>query len=166
MKLTMATNIYLSLGGNLGNTLEIFKNVYPILEKKIGPILQFSSIYQTKAWGNTNQADFLNQVLELMTELTPQELIAELLAIESELGRVRKQQWEARIIDLDILFYGDQIVQESNLQIPHPFLPQRKFVLIPLAEIASAFIHPALKKNMSTLESECPDSSEVTKLSL
>ncbi|MBZ1326047.1 2-amino-4-hydroxy-6-hydroxymethyldihydropteridine diphosphokinase [Aquirufa sp. 15D-MOB] len=158
--------MYLSLGGNLGNTLEIFKNVYPILEKKIGPILHFSSIYQTKAWGNTQQADFLNQVLELNTELNPQELIAQLLNIESELGRVRKQQWEARIIDLDILFYGNQIIQESNLQIPHPFLPQRKFVLIPLAEIAPNLIHPILKKSIDNLVIDCPDSSEVKKLDL
>lgn len=164
--MTMATNMYLSLGGNLGNTLEIFKNVYPILEKKIGPILHFSSIYQTKAWGNTQQADFLNQVLELNTELNPQELIAQLLNIESELGRVRKQQWEARIIDLDILFYGNQIIQESNLQIPHPFLPQRKFVLIPLAEIAPNLIHPILKKSIDNLVIDCPDSSEVKKLDL
>lgn len=164
--MTMATNMYLSLGGNLGNTLEIFKNVYPILEKKIGPILHFSSIYQTKAWGNTQQADFLNQVLELNTELNPQELIAQLLNIESELGRVRKQQWEARIIDLDILFYGNQIIQESNLQIPHPFLPQRKFVLIPLAEIAPNLIHPILKKSIDKLVIDCPDSSEVKKLDL
>ncbi|MHA8061781.1 2-amino-4-hydroxy-6-hydroxymethyldihydropteridine diphosphokinase [Cytophagaceae bacterium 50C-KIRBA] len=162
----MATNIYLSLGGNLGNTLEIFKNVYPILEKKIGPILHFSSIYQTKAWGNTHQADFLNQVLKLSTELNPQELIAQLLLIESELGRVRKQQWEARIIDLDILFYGHQVIQESNLQIPHPFLPQRKFVLIPLTEIAPNLTHPILQKDIHTLLLACPDSSEVKKLEL
>lgn len=166
MKLTMATNIYLSLGGNLGNTLEIFKNVYPILEKKIGPILHFSSLYQTKAWGNTQQADFLNQVLELSTDLNPQELITQILGIESELGRVRKQTWEARIIDLDILFYGNQIVQESNLQIPHPFLPQRKFVLIPLAEIAPNLIHPILQKSIATLLIDCPDSSEVKQLEL
>lgn len=166
MKLTMATNIYLSLGGNLGNTLEIFKNVYPILEKKIGPILQFSSIYQTKAWGNTQQADFLNQVLELRTDLEPQALLLEILSIESDFGRIRKQQWEARILDLDILFYGQQVIQESNLQVPHPFLAQRKFVLIPLVEIAPDWTHPILKKSIQNLVQECPDVSEVRKLNL
>ncbi|RXK50905.1 2-amino-4-hydroxy-6-hydroxymethyldihydropteridine diphosphokinase [Aquirufa rosea] len=162
----MATNIYLSLGGNLGNTLEIFKKVYPIIEKKIGVILRYSSIYRTKAWGNTDQADFLNQVIQIESSLSPQELLQKLLAIESELGRVRKQPWEARIIDLDILFYQDQIIQESHLQIPHPYISQRKFVLVPLAEIAPTWVHPILEKDIRTLLDECPDQSLVTPLEL
>ncbi|MEY3631404.1 MAG: 2-amino-4-hydroxy-6-hydroxymethyldihydropteridine diphosphokinase [Bacteroidota bacterium] len=159
----MITQLFLSLGGNLGNTREIFEGAYPLIEKKIGKISVYSSIYQTEAWGPIPQADFLNQVLLVSTGLQPQACLGELLAIEREFGRERKERWGPRTLDLDILFYGDMIIAESDLSIPHPRIAERKFILAPLAEIAPSFTYPASNKTMLALLEECEDSSQVNR---
>lgn len=142
----MSSLVFISLGGNLGNTLEIFKNSYLEIEKKIGRISAFSKIYQTAAWGKTDQADFLNQVIQAETNLDPEKIMSELLEIELFFGRRRDVIWGPRILDLDILFLGNQIVSSKNVDIPHPQIAHRCFVLIPMAEIAPHFMHPVLQK--------------------
>lgn len=159
----MMTQLFLSLGGNLGNTREIFEDAYPLIEKKIGKISDYSSIYQTEAWGPIPQADFLNQVVLVTTTLKPEACLTELLEIEREFGRERKERWGPRTLDLDILFYGDMIIAESDLSIPHPRIAERKFILTPLAEIAPNFTYPASGKTMVALLAECSDKSQVNR---
>ena len=159
----MMTQLFLSLGGNLGNTREIFEGAYPLIEKKIGKISVYSSIYQTEAWGPIPQADFLNQVLLVNTPLKAEACLAEMLEIEREFGRERKERWGPRTLDLDILFYGDKVIAESNLSIPHPRIAERKFILTPLAEIAPSFIDPTSRKTMLTLLADCSDKSLVNR---
>ncbi|MHA8066020.1 2-amino-4-hydroxy-6-hydroxymethyldihydropteridine diphosphokinase [Aquirufa sp. ROCK2-A2] len=156
----MSNITYLSLGGNLGNTIEIFQNSIEILSKKVGKITQLSSLYQTAAWGPIPQNDFINQVIEVETTLSAQDLMSQLLEIELQLGRVRTERWGPRTLDLDILFFDDQIISAENLEIPHPRLVDRKFVLIPMAEINPGFIHPKLHKTMKTLLLECNDDGD------
>jgi len=157
----MSFNVFISLGGNLGNTLEIFKNSYLEIEKKIGRISAFSKIYQTAAWGKTDQADFLNQVISLETDLNPEKIMSTLLEIELFFGRRRDVIWGPRILDLDILFLGNQIVSSENLAIPHPQIAHRRFVLIPMVEIAPHFLHPELQQTMLELLEQTTDQQSV-----
>ncbi len=153
---------FLSLGGNLGNTREIFEQTYPWIEKKIGRIRQKSSLYQTAAWGMTDQADFLNQVLEVETAQDPEEILAHLLAIEQIFGRVRDVKWGPRNIDLDLLLQEDCQVNTPQLQLPHPRMQDRKFILIPLVEIAPEVMHPVLGQTMQELLAHTTDTTAVT----
>jgi 2-amino-4-hydroxy-6-hydroxymethyldihydropteridine diphosphokinase len=129
---------YIGLGSNAGDPIA---NVERAIEElaTIGTVERTSSLYQTKPWGNTDQPDFINAVVLLQTPFPPQELLANLKSIERKLGRVATQRWGPREIDLDILTYDDILLDEPNLQIPHPFLAQRGFVLIPLAELDAAY---------------------------
>ena len=133
-----------------------------MIENKVGPILQKSSLYQTAAWGLTDQADFLNQVVLLESSLTPNEILAEIQAIEKALGRERLVTWGPRTLDLDILFIDQELIQESDLQIPHPHIQDRKFILIPLHEIAADLNHPIYNKSIRELLNESKDTSAVS----
>lgn len=157
----MSSLVFISLGGNLGNTLEIFKNSYLEIEKKIGRITVFSKIYRTAAWGKTDQADFLNQVIQAETNLNPEKIMSELLEIELFFGRRRDVIWGPRKLDLDILFLGNQIVRSENLEIPHPQIAHRRFVLIPLVEISPHFLHPVLQQTMLELLEQTTDLQSV-----
>lgn len=153
----MSTITYLSLGGNLGNTIEIFQNSMEILTKKVGKITQISSLYQTAAWGPIPQNDFINQVIEVETKLSAQELMDILLEIELQQGRVRQERWGPRTLDLDIIFFGEQLISTENLEIPHPRMEDRKFVLIPMVEINPNLIHPISRKSIRQILLECKD---------
>lgn len=156
---------YVLLGSNEGDRLQHLTNALNYMKQDIGSIVKASAVYTTLAWGNTEQPDFLNQVVCIETSLSAQQLLEALLLVEKKLGRIRSgTKWMQRIIDLDVLFYNDAIIDSAELQIPHPHLQDRKFVLVPLQEIAPAFIHPLLKKNIITLTAECKDQLEVKKL--
>jgi 2-amino-4-hydroxy-6-hydroxymethyldihydropteridine diphosphokinase len=159
----MINQLFLSLGGNLGNTREIFEGAYPLIEKKIGKISVYSSIYQTEAWGPIQQADFLNQVILVSTSLAPQACLTEMLAIEKEFGRERKERWGPRTLDLDILYYSDVVIAEADLTVPHPRIVDRKFILTPLAEIAPFYVDPTSGKSMVELLDSCTDTSQVNR---
>ncbi len=158
--------IYLSTGSNMGEKIENLDNACLFLEDKVGKIISKSKIYQTKAWGVENQADFLNQILLFSTVLSPEILLKEILGIELSLGRVRKTHWGERIIDIDIIYFDDMIINdtfgEHTLVVPHPQLEKRLFVLVPLVEIAPDFVHPILKQTNKELLSVCKDNLEVT----
>lgn len=135
---------YLGIGSNLGKRRENLRQAQLFLEQKAGNIVKVSSVYETEAWGIEAQPAFLNQVLALRTTLPPEELLEVILQIERDMGRMRTIKWGERLIDIDILFYNDQILQTEKLRIPHPFVQDRNFVLAPLAEIAADFVHPIL----------------------
>lgn len=153
--------LFLLTGSNIGESEKHLQHARSLIAERIGVVLNVSSIYKTEPWGNKDQQDFLNQVLEVQTELIAGEVLTRILMIEQEMGRNRMQKWEPRIIDIDILFYGNEIIQTEHLSVPHPLLHERKFTLLPLAEIAANFVHPVLAKTVVNLLEECPDTSSV-----
>ncbi len=157
-------DVYLLLGSNLGNRQLFLQDAARYIQKNAGKILKSSGIYETQSWGKTDAPDYLNQVLLMQTELPPQLLLAELLNIEIMLGRQRLERWGSRTVDIDILFYGDEIINESNLTIPHPELHNRRFTLEPLAEITPDLWHPILNKTVLSLKNELKDSLAVKKI--
>jgi len=157
--------VILSLGGNQGDVIQTFIETKQLIEKNIGLISKSSSLYKTAAWGETNQSDFLNHVILVTTNLFPIELLQECMKIEKQLGRVRtdKNRWKERIIDIDILFYNNETITLHDLEIPHPQIANRKFILIPLREISPNLVHPILKKTIKNLEKNCNDKLNVIK---
>jgi 2-amino-4-hydroxy-6-hydroxymethyldihydropteridine diphosphokinase len=161
----MSKQIVFSLGGNVGNVEEIFKKAVQLLEINVGKLTLKSSLYVTKAWGVENQPDFLNQVLVFNSNLKAIDVLNEILLIEKQLGRDRTKQkkWEQRPIDIDILFYGNEIIDLPELIVPHPFIQNRKFILSPLLEVLPNFVHPLFNKTIQELFINCLDKLEVTK---
>ena len=143
--------VYLLLGSNLGNRKEILDKAINLLSQKVGVVILQSKDYETAPWGITNQPDFLNLAVSIQTRLEPLQILEITQSIENQLGRVRKEKWGARLIDIDILFYGNEIIDEPNLKIPHPLLQERDFALSPLAEIAPNFVHPVLGETVLKL---------------
>ena len=148
---------YLLLGSNMGQSKALLANAADHIQQLIGPIQVLSSIYKSDAWGKEDQDPFLNQVLLVETSLSASDLLQSLLKIEQQMGRIRSVKWGARIIDIDILFYDNEQIQNDNLIIPHPALAERRFTLIPLNEIAPDFLHPVLNKSIATLLLTCTD---------
>jgi len=155
---------YLLLGSNMGNSTELLSNAIEQIENKIGPLLLQSNLYATDAWGNTSQPDFLNQVIEVATLLDATETLKEILSIEKNMGRIRTVKNAPRIIDIDILFFNNEIINRIDLIVPHPEIQNRRFVLTPLNEIVPQMIHPVLNKTIDQLLSFCPDQLAVKKI--
>jgi 2-amino-4-hydroxy-6-hydroxymethyldihydropteridine diphosphokinase len=155
---------YLLTGGNIGNRKETLAKAFILIRQYCGNISGISSIYETAAWGKNDQPFFLNQALEIHTDLQPRQLLRQLLKIEKQIGRVREEKYGPRIIDIDILFYNDEVHNYPLLKLPHPEIQNRRFVLVPLAEIAAEFIHPVLKKTIEELLAICPDKLEVSRI--
>lgn len=160
----MSNRVYISLGGNVGNTQEIFSQTLQMLAEKVGKITQKSSLYQTAAWGNIPQNDFLNQVIELETTYDANKLLDSLLTIELYFKRDRKEKWGPRTLDLDILYFNQDLIETEHLQVPHPRIKERNFILIPLAEIAPNWIDPKENQTILQLKESCKDELLVKKL--
>ena len=154
---------YLLLGSNIGNNSLQLSVAIKNIEKRIGAITRNSRLYSTSAWGDTRQPDFLNQVLVVETALTPIETMQTILDIEKEMGRVRTLKNAPRIIDIDILFFNKMILDTLMLTLPHPEIQNRRFVLIPLNELAPNFHHPVLGLSVHQLLKICPDRLTVKK---
>ena len=154
----------LLIGGNLNDRRKNLESASELLEKNVGRIANRSSIYQTAAWGKTDQPDFFNQVLKIETVLSAEEVMNEIVKIEKLMGRERLEKYGPRLIDIDILFFNAEIISTPALSIPHPQLQNRRFVLIPLNEIATDLVHPVFKKKISQLLLECPDKLDVNKI--
>ena len=158
--------IYLSIGSNKGNRYSFIKEALRLIRKDIGKVILMSKIYETKSWG-FHSDDFLNICIMIKSELLPAELLNKLKNIEDRIGRIRNStKILAREIDIDILFYSDKIVDYEDLIIPHPRLHLRNFVLYPLNDIASDFIHPILLKPINELLEECEDDDSPIETSL
>ena len=141
--------IYILLGGNLGDKQKVFSEARALLNEQVGKITASSAIYETEPWGFESTDFFWNQVIEISTALSPEDVLHQTQQIEFQLGRTRKAaQYDSRIIDIDILFYGDQVIASNNLIVPHPRIQERKFVLVPLSEIAPELMHPVFHKNI------------------
>lgn len=158
-------NVYLLIGGNMGDRMANLAAARNSINIECGRIVAESSIYETEAWGYKEQDAFLNQALVIQTSLQANALMDAILKIEIALGRKREIPLGPRIIDIDIIYYNDEIINSSTLTIPHPSMAQRKFVLMPLTEIAPNYRHPILLKTNEVLLKECGDSSVVYKKS-
>ena len=151
---------YLGLGTNLGDRKQKISKAIEAISLKMS-ISKQSSLYETTAWGYTDQPDFLNQVIQVETNLSALRLLNFLKKTEVKLGRVENFRYGPRLIDIDILFYDDLIKTTSRLQIPHPRIPERAFVLVPLNEITPRYVHPVLKKTIAELLAELPNKNGV-----
>lgn len=156
--------IYILLGTNMGEKFQNLELAIVLMEKRGCEIIKKSSVYKTEAWGNTNQDFFLNQVVEIESKETPRNLLTLLLSIEESMGRKRIKKWEPRIIDLDILFYKEMVLDFADLVVPHKHLHERNFTLLPLQEIAPNFIHPIFNREINFLLSSSKDDCKVIKL--
>lgn len=156
---------YLLTGGNLGKRWDNLHTAFKHISDRCGQIIAQSAIYETAAWGKEDQQAFLNQALLVATELSPEELMQTLLEIEQEMGRIREEKYGPRIIDIDILFFNDDVLNTPLVQLPHPAIAQRRFVLVPLQELAPDFIHPVYQRSIAELLAVCPDPLDVKKFS-
>lgn len=159
----MTDGIYLLLGSNLGDRITNLKLAIKYIWS-FSEIVRISSVYETAPWGVTDQPAFYNQVVEIKTATDPKSLLNEILKIEELIGRVRKEKWGARIIDIDILYYGDMKLDQEDLIIPHPGIADRKFTLAPLAELAPDFLHPISGKSNKEMLASLDDQLSVKKL--
>jgi 2-amino-4-hydroxy-6-hydroxymethyldihydropteridine diphosphokinase len=157
---------FLLLGGNLGNRLLNLQKATQAISETCGEITQASEIYETLAWGVTEQPNFLNQVVEISSKLDVYALLCQINRIEQDLGRKRHQRWHERTIDIDILYYGNQCIDSETLIIPHKELHNRKFTLIPLVEISPNFLHPVFNKTNTELLQSCTDELNVWRFGL
>lgn len=156
--------VYILLGANLGDPLKQLESARKAIALRLGDIIDASGIYESEAWGVTDQPVFLNQVLLVASELTAEEILNEALQIEQDLGRVRLQKWGSRVIDIDLLYFNEEIINLENLQIPHPYIAERNFTLLPLVELSPQYIHPFLKKSNKDLLLESNDKLEVKRV--
>ena len=154
---------YILTGSNLGNRLEYLMNAKEAIAKTTGPVVHASSIYETAAWGLEDQPSFLNQALEIHTTFSASLLLDRLLKIEEDLGRKRDVKYGPRLIDIDILFFNNEVIEQKGLTIPHPQLHKRRFALQCLDDIAPTFVHPVFNKSVRELLVECVDPLAVKK---
>ncbi len=156
--------VYLCLGGNIGDTRNYLQNAVAMIGRRIGRIVSKSAVYQSEPWGFNAEQMFLNQVVVAETELEPHAVLELCLQIEAELGRTRSGNgYEPRTIDIDIVFFGQQIISQPDLQVPHPLMHRRNFVLRPLCDVAADFVHPVFGLTVRQLAAVCDDKAVVRK---
>jgi 2-amino-4-hydroxy-6-hydroxymethyldihydropteridine diphosphokinase len=157
----MQSTAYILSGSNLGDRMKMLLDAEALIATNAGIISAVSKVYETAAWGNTNQSSFLNKVIKITTPHSPEALLNILLEAELKLGRVRHEKWGPRTIDLDILYFNTEVIITTNLTVPHPEIANRRFTLVPLCDIAADYIHPIVKKSNIELLDLCNDQSEV-----
>ena len=159
------TLVYLCIGSNMGDKVNFIHQAASLLANSENiKLVRASTLYESEPWGEKNQPWFVNAALEVKTTLSPQEFLKKIQEIEVKLGRVRDentQKWGPRKIDIDIIFWGNEIINEENLKVPHPYAHKRAFVLVPLLELIPDFIHPVLKKTLLDIHSELNEPEDV-----
>ncbi len=156
--------VYMLLGSNLGDREMVIRQAIAKIEAAVGVVVLKSAFYETEPWGYADQPAFINMAILVRTEFSALEVLEKALLIEQELGRVRVTRWGSRIIDIDLIFYGQEIINvEGKLSIPHPEMQNRRFVLEPLSEIAAAYIHPKLNRSVEDLLQSLSDDTAVKK---
>ncbi|HSN50082.1 MAG TPA: 2-amino-4-hydroxy-6-hydroxymethyldihydropteridine diphosphokinase [Bacteroidales bacterium] len=161
----MEKEAFIGLGTNLGNREENLKKAIDKINMDAGEVVSISLKYKTEPWGFKSKDHFLNMVVRIKTSLEPVDLLKQLLKIEMEAGRIRgTEKYSSRIIDIDLLLYGNEIINKPYLKVPHPLIQERKFVLVPLCDVAAEMIHPVLKKTFAELLKDCRDKSVVQKM--
>jgi 2-amino-4-hydroxy-6-hydroxymethyldihydropteridine diphosphokinase len=160
----MSKSVFLLLGTNLGDRIDNLNEALKSIQQGLGTIAKLSSVYETSAWGKTDQPAFLNLAAEVTTTFSPEHVLNYILSIEGRMGRERKEKWGERIIDIDILFYDHDVYHLPHLVVPHPQVANRRFTLTPLNEIAPTLIHPILKRTIADLLADCPDNLGVTQV--
>ena len=155
---------YLILGSNLGDPESSLQTALQKIKSEVGKVVRTSSVYVTEPWGLKDQPAFYNQVIEVDTDLNAYDTLEKLLEIEISMGRIRGRKWAERIIDIDILYFEDQIIDADELRIPHPGIPDRRFVLVPLCELIPEMVHPVLKVTNAQLLGSTMDTLEVHKI--
>ena len=157
--------VYLLLGSNLGDRRDVLNRAIERIGTEIGEVTARSAFYETAAWGKEDQPSFMNIAVEMETVHNAPEVLERALKIEEELGRVRKDKWGARVIDIDIILFGNEVINDgTRLQVPHPRMQDRRFVLVPLAEIAGSVYHPVLQQNIMSILSSLKDDLAVSKI--
>ncbi len=154
-------NVYFSLGSNIGKRRENLKMAVDFIHSKIGKIARTSHVYETAPWGKTDQDKFLNMVVMANTIYQPRDILEKITEFDREMGRTRTEKWGPRVVDIDIIFYGKRVIRDKGLEIPHPEVENRAFVLVPMMEIAPDLMHPVLGKQIDELYMECLDMSDV-----
>ena len=155
------STVVLHIGSNVNDRLSALELARIQISRRIGVIHSYSKIYETKPWGYTEQNDFLNQAIIVETALSAEAILQDIQIIESKMGRMKVQKWGPRVIDIDIIFYNDKIIEKDHLKIPHPEITNRNFVLVPLLDICPRYVHPIHKKTVRELSEECADKNEV-----
>ena len=149
--------VYLQLGSNIGDREQQLESAISEIKEKVGDIIKTSKVYESSPWRVDGQSNYLNQVLKVKTEIDAESILSVVLEVENNLGRKRIEKWGERLIDIDIIFYNNEIIETAELCIPHKHMHERKFVLTPLNEIASDYIHPKYNKTVADLLIECND---------
>jgi 2-amino-4-hydroxy-6-hydroxymethyldihydropteridine diphosphokinase len=161
----MASYVFLGLGTNLGGREAWIKKALELITKSVGRITACSGIYETEPWGFVSRNNFLNMVIRVLTDMKPSDLLEKLAIIENQLGRKRNEgKYISRTMDIDILLYGNSVIDSPDLKIPHPLIQDRRFVLVPFCDIAPELIHPVLNKTFAALLKECKDEGNVRKI--
>ena len=159
------TLVYLSIGSNKGDKVNYIHQATSLIANSENiKLVRASTLYESEPWGDKNQPWFVNAALEVKTTLTAQEFLRRMLDIEAPLGRVRDKntpKWSAREIDIDIIFWGNEIINDENLKVPHPYAHKRAFVIVPLLELIPDFVHPVIKKTLLDIHSELSDPEDV-----
>jgi 2-amino-4-hydroxy-6-hydroxymethyldihydropteridine diphosphokinase len=158
--------VFLQLGGNLGDREQLLKDAILAIENRVGNIIDFSKVYESSPWRVEGQNNYLNQIIKVKTTLLAREVLSTVLNIEKQLGRIRIEKWGERLIDIDIIFYNNSIIETPELCIPHKHLHERMFVLTPLCDIASKMVHPKYNKTIEELLQECNDTELVEEYAL